>query len=314
MRRTIHYQIPTEYSGRKISEFLHSQGFSRQLLTTMRHTKDCIWLNNECVHMNHTFSTTDFMTEDLKDTLIVSIPETNQPSNIIPVDLPFEILYEDEDLYVINKPAGMPIHPSASNPKNALANGLAYRHRALYPDEPFVFRCVNRLDKDTSGLTILAKNPLSAGILYDAVKTRQVERTYFALVDDGPSLPDSGTITLPISREEASDRLHSIRRFVDEEHGACAITHYRVLSRKNQIALLEFHLETGRTHQIRVHMSAIGFPLLGDRIYNPGENSLLRQALHAGRLEFTHPITGESLSFTAEIPEDMKNLIRAHVN
>ncbi|MBE5890394.1 MAG: RluA family pseudouridine synthase [Lachnospiraceae bacterium] len=313
MSRTITYQIPIEYSGRKISEFLHSQGFSKQLLTAMRHTNDCIFLNGESVHMNRRFSIAPCMTDFLTDDLTVIISETGQPSDIIPVCLPFEIVYEDEDLMVVNKPSGMPIHPSKSNPDNALANALYDLHLKQHSNEPFIFRCVNRLDKDTSGLTIIAKHPLSAGILYEAVKSRRVERTYYCLVFEYDAnsnpLPESGTIALPISRDEATDHLHSIRRYIDEENGAPAITHYQVLSRNNGIALVEFHLETGRTHQIRVHMSAIGFPLLGDRIYHPDDHSLPRQALHAGRLDFYHPINGNLLSFSVDFPDDMATVM-----
>ena len=202
---------------------------------------------------------------------------------------------------MINKPAGMPIHPSMNHYYNSMANALAY-----YFDQqncPFVFRCINRLDRDTSGLTIVAKHSVSAGILSSMIANKAssgITREYLAIVK-GSVRPPDGTITAPLGRKEGS----VIERTVDFEKGESAITHYKVLEEKNGYSLVSLILETGRTHQIRIHMKYLGYPLIGDYLYNPDMERIQRQALHAWRLSFQHPITGETLNFTAPLPEDM---------
>ena len=197
---------------------------------------------------------------------------------------------------MINKPADMPVHPSAGNYENTLANGIAWYFAEK--GEDFVYRCINRLDRDTTGALILAKNPLSAAILSVQMKKRQILRTYLALVDG--LLPDAGTINAPIARMEGS----VITREVNFETGESAITHYERLAAGKEYSLAELHLETGRTHQIRVHMKYIGHPLPGDYLYNPDYRRINRQPLHSYQLEFTHPITGKVMLFTAPLPID----------
>ena len=235
------------------------------------------------------------------DTLTLHIHEEHSSEKIPPVELPLDIIYEDEDLMVINKPAGMPIHPSMNNYYNSLANGLAYYF--AQQNCPFVFRCINRLDRDTSGLTIVAKHYVSAGILSAMIAnkaTSGITREYLAIAK-GSVRPLEGTITAPLGRKEGS----IIERTVDFENGESAVTHYRVLDEKNGHSLVSLILETGRTHQIRIHMKYLGFPLIGDYLYNPDMALIHRQALHAWRLSFRHPITGEQMHFTAPLPEDM---------
>ena len=182
-----------------------------------------------------------------------------------------------------------------------MANALAY-----YFDQqnrPFVFRCINRLDRDTSGLTIVAKHYVSAGMLSTMIANKAasgIMREYLAIVK-GSVQPSEGTITAPLGRKEGS----IIERTVDFEKGESAVTHYRVLDEKNGHSLVSLILETGRTHQIRIHMKYLGYPLIGDYLYNPDMEQIQRQALHAWKLSFVHPITGETLAFTAPLPEDM---------
>ena len=216
-------------------------------------------------------------------------------------DIPLDIYYEDEDLLVINKPAGMPIHPSINNYGNTLANALAYYFESQ--NKPFIFRCTNRLDRDTSGVTIIAKNQLSSGILSTMVMNHDVSREYLAIVK-GTDLPDYGTIDAPIGRMPGS----IIERRIDFEHGEHAVTHYRVLERKNGHSLVSLKLETGRTHQIRIHMKYLGYPLIGDYLYNPDMEHIKRQALHSYRMTFIHPITGTPMDICAALPNDMKRL------
>ena len=227
-------------------------------------------------------------------------------------------------MLVVNKPSGMPVHPSRKNPDNSLANALAYYYQEK--NERFTFRCINRLDRDTSGLTIIAKNPLSGAILGQmaaaktctskagatdpsVLKNRATEtsalppiyREYLAIAD-GEVEPEQGTIEAPIARQKELD----VERIVDFERGDYAKTHYRVLEKRNEKSLVSLVLETGRTHQIRVHMKYLGYPLIGDYLYHPGNSDMTRQALHAHKLIVTHPITREQMEFTVELPQDMK--------
>ena len=179
-------------------------------------------------------------------------------------------------------------------------------YQLLRKKEPFDFRCINRLDRDTSGLTIIAKHIVSAGILSHRIADKNnaetgILREYLAIVK-GPVTPPQGTINAPLGRKDGS----IIERTIDFEHGEHAVTHYRVVHEKNGHSLLSLILETGRTHQIRVHLKYAGFPLIGDYLYNPDMEHMERQALHAYHLRFRHPITGEPLEFTAPIPEDMR--------
>ena len=212
--------------------------------------------------------------------------------------LPLDILYEDEDILVLNKPADMPVHPSAGNYENTLANSVAWYYKQQ--GKAFVYRCINRLDRDTTGVLVLAKNPLSGALLSAQMKQRQIRRTYLALTDGIP--PERGTISAPVARMDAS----VITREVDFERGEAAVTHYERLAVSNGYALVELHLDTGRTHQIRVHMKYIGCPLPGDFLYHPVFDRIGRQALHSFQLEFAHPITGEPMCFLAPVPEDFR--------
>ena len=294
MDRTISYHMPKEYEGHKISEYLHNRGYSNPNLAALRHSDGAILLNGREVFMNTRLKEGDLLT--------VNIRETEVSGKIPPVELPFEVLYEDEDLLVVNKPADMPIHPSMKNYYNTLGNAAAWYFAKQ--GKPFVYRCVNRLDRDTTGLTIIAKHTVSCSILYDAVKDRRIEREYTAIVC-GEDLPDSGTVDLPLGRAAES----VVERTVDFEHGDRAVTHYRVIDRGKGLCALKLHLETGRTHQIRVHMKAIGHPLIGDWLYNPTDTHMKRQALHAGKLSFPHPMTGEPMTFEAPLPADMQAVL-----
>ena len=183
----------------------------------------------------------------------------------------------------------------------ALANGVAWYYKEK--GQKFVYRCINRLDRDTSGLTIVAKHYVSAGMLSAMIAnkaTSGITREYLAIAK-GSVRPLEGTITAPLGRKEGS----IIERTVDFENGESAVTHYRVLDEKNGHSLVSLILETGRTHQIRIHMKYLGYPLIGDYLYNPDMEQIQRQALHAWKLSFVHPITGEKMQFTAPLPEDM---------
>lgn len=246
-----------------------------------------------------------YMRQELSigDHLQVRICETQNSEKIPPTKLPLDIIYEDEDLLVLNKPAGMPIHPSLNNYTNSMANALAYYFQSQ--GKPFIFRCCNRLDRDTSGLTIVSKHLVSGSILSDMTKYREVHREYLAIAR-GSVTPSEGTIQAPLGRKEGT----IIERTVDWEHGEDAVTHYKVVKEANGHSLVSLRLETGRTHQIRIHMKYLGYPLIGDYLYNPDMEYMTRQALHSHHMEFTHPITGEHMSFTAPLPEDMVRVMQ----
>lgn len=290
MKRTLNYTVPSEYHNKNILGFLKSRGYSHAVLAHLKRTESGILLNNTWARVSDTVHT--------GDTITVNLVETQDSHTIVPAKLPLSILYEDEDLLIVNKAAGMPIHPSQGNYDNTLANALAYYFREK--GEPFIYRCINRLDRDTTGLLIVARHMLSASLLSAMVANRDIHREYLALATG--LTEKSGTVCAPIGRAADS----TIERRIDPEHGAYACTRYTRLDYCKGYSLLSLTLDTGRTHQIRVHMKHIGHPLPGDFLYNPDYSFIKRQALHSHRLTFKHPITGHTLSFTAPLPQDMR--------
>ena len=297
MNRTINYKISKESNGFRIEQFLKHKGYSSQNITQIKRMPKSVLVNGQHCYMRDTLKT--------GDTLTICIQENDRSEKIPPTFLPLDIVYEDEDIIVINKPSGMPIHPSMNNYTNSMANALAWYYQQQ--NKPFIFRCSNRLDRDTSGLTVVAKHLVSGNILSCMVRDHKIEREYLALVR-GHVAPDKGTINAPLARKGGT----IIERIVDFEHGETAITHYRTLSEKNGHSLISLHLETGRTHQIRVHLKHLGYPLIGDYLYNPDMEYMTRQALHSHKLTFEHPITGEPMCFTAPLPEDMLRALTIH--
>jgi len=235
-----------------------------------------------------------------------------------PEDIALAIVHEDEHLLVLDKPAGLVVHPGAGNPSGTLLNALLH-HDAKLAELPRA-GIVHRLDKDTSGLMVVAKTLPAMTALVEMLSRHDVERQYEAVVLG--SLVSGGTVDEPIGRS-MGDRLRQAVR--DEESGKHAVTHYRLRERFRAHSLLQCNLETGRTHQIRVHLTHIGHPLVGDPLYGGGLKlprrgapelvtalrGFRRQALHAERLAFEHPVTGEALAFTTERPADMTALIAA---
>lgn len=294
MTRTLHYKIEETDNGKTVSRFLQEQGFSHRVLVSLKKTPQSVVRDSDWLYLNEPLHTGDL--------LLVQLSETETSKNILPVKLPLSICYEDEDILVVDKPAGMPIHPSMNHYDNTLANAVAwyYKEKGI----PYVFRCMNRLDRDTTGLTVLAKHALSSCILSSAIRDHNVHREYLAIVSGATD--DHGTIDAPIARRDAS----ILEREVNFTSGEHAVTHYRTLARQDGLSLLSLHLETGRTHQIRVHMNYIGHPLIGDFLYHPDFSKIKRQALHSSRLTFFHPVTKEPLCFTAPLPADMQCLFK----
>lgn len=287
---TMNYYMNKAQNGRTVAQFLLEQGYSQQLIRHLKNTENGLTIDKTLVYTTHKLKE--------GEVLSVLISDEDSSENIVPTKMPLHIVFEDEHLLVVNKEAGVPIHPSQGNYHNTLANGIAYYFQEK--GESFIYRAINRLDRDTTGLLILAKNPLSACLLSDMVKKREISRRYLAVVCG--RLPDQGIIDAPIRRVDGS----TIERCTGQG-GEEARTHYRRLyyDAASNHSLAGLKLETGRTHQIRVHLKSIGFPLPGDFLYHPDYRYIKRQALHSFRLSFLHPIKKVPLFFEAPIPEDM---------
>lgn len=298
MQRVLSYEITEKNKEECIGTFLKNIGYSRRILIWLKKNPEQICLNGHPSWLNTPLN--------IGDTLTLYLPDEDTSSDIIPVNIPVDIIYEDEDLMIVNKTAGMPVHPSQGHHDNTLANALAYLFTMR--GENFIFRAVNRLDRDTTGLLLIAKHKISGAFFSDMTARKEIHREYLAIVSG--KTDKSGTVNLPIARRDGS----TIERCIDIENGEHAITHYTLLAYRNDLdcSLVRLRLETGRTHQIRVHMKAIGHPLLGDFLYNPDYRFIGRQALHSYHASFTHPFTGESMEFTATMPDDFSFFIKGN--
>lgn len=240
----------------------------------------------------------------INDAITVNLDFNEESENIIPTPIPLNIIYEDEALLILDKPAGIAVHPSISHYTDSLANGVKYYFYTIGLKRKI--RPVNRLDLNTSGLIVFAKNEYVQECLIQQMQTNEFKKEYLAIVH-GIFENVQGTINLPIARKENS----IIERCISE-NGQEAITHYEVLKTSNDLSLVHCILQTGRTHQIRVHMSAIGHPLVGDTLYGSDfSDSIARQALHSYKISFIHPISHQIVSFTSELPDDIKSSIEA---
>ncbi len=227
--------------------------------------------------------------------LVVTVPERGA-KEIVPVELPLSVLYEDEDIIAVNKPRNMPTHPSPGHEDDTLANALAY-----YFEENVTFHAITRLDRDTSGVVLLAKNALSAKLLSDFMQSGAIKKEYVAILT-GVLQPEAGVICAPIKKREDSAGLRCVA-----EDGKEAVTEYRTEHKKDGLSVVTLFPKTGRTHQLRVHMSHMGCPIFGDDLYGaPQEHEKIR--LHAKRIQFLHPMTKKPMGLEAPLPEDMKVL------
>ena len=247
--------------------------------------------------------------------ITLTLPDPT-PAEALPEDIPLDVVFEDSDIIVINKPAGMVVHPAAGNESGTLVNALLYHCKGSLSGVGGVERpgIVHRIDKDTSGLLVVAKNDAAHNHLSDQLKTHDVSRIYFALCI-GNLREDLGTVHAPIGRHPVDRKKMAICR--REGEGRDAVTHYEVLERFGGFTLVKCRLETGRTHQIRVHMASLGHPLLGDPVYG-GDGTRFEathrkyfdgQCLHAGELSLTHPRTNEAMTFVAPLPENFAALL-----
>ena len=241
------------------------------------------------------------------DDVVTVVPEEIKEISIDAEDIPINVIYEDNDIIVVNKPKGMVVHPANGNYNGTLVNAIMGMCKETLSGIGGEIRpgIVHRLDKDTSGLLIIAKNDKAHVKMSDQIKNHEVKKTYIALVR-GVIKENEATIDMPIGRS-TSDR----KKMAVNKEGKNAITHIKVLKRYDKYTLLQVNIETGRTHQIRVHLSYIGYPIIGDTTYSNGKNEfgVVGQCLHAKSLEFKHPITGKEMKLEAPLPEYFQDII-----
>ena len=292
--------IEPEYNGQRIDKFLSETlpEYSRSFIQKV--VKDGgVLVDEKCVKSNYKLSAGQI--------LKLNVPELVEP-DIIPEDIALDILYEDDDIIVVNKPKGMVVHPAAGHYTGTLVNALMYHCRDNLSGINGVTRpgIVHRIDMNTTGVLVACKNDAAHIFLSEQLAVHSITRKYNAIVHN--SFKDnSGTVDAPIGRHQIDRK----KMAIDYKNGRNAVTHYSVISNYGKYAYIECQLETGRTHQIRVHMSSIGHPLLGDDVYGSGKSPyrLEGQTLHARVLGFVHPSTGKYMEFEAPLPDYFKEII-----
>ncbi|CAN7447807.1 RluA family pseudouridine synthase [Paenibacillus sp. LjRoot153] len=295
----IEWTVENQFEGERIDKFITEaleEDISRTLV--QQWVKDGhVKVNGKAVKPNYKLS--------LQDVIALVIPEP-QGVELLAENIPLNVVYEDSDVIVINKQRGLVVHPAPGHYSGTLVNALMYHCKDLSGiNGELRPGIVHRIDKDTSGLIMSAKNDKAHASLAEQLKAHTVNRKYIALVH-GYIQHDQGTIDAPIGRDSHDRKMYT----VTEKNSKTAVTHFVVIERFGDFTLVELKLETGRTHQIRVHMKFIGHPLVGDPMYGKSKGMLMDgQALHAAILGFTHPRTGEWMQFEAPIPPDMENLI-----
>lgn len=292
--------VPAEAQGVRIDKFLSEacDGLSRSYLQKLLKS-ELVEVDKRTVKNSYKLSA--------GERIEFEVPEAAEPE-IKAEDIPLDIIYEDSDIILVNKPKGMVVHPAAGHYSQTLVNGLMYHCRDGLSGINGVLRpgIVHRIDMDTTGVLIVCKNDFAHNAIAEQLKVHSITRKYFAIVH-GVIQEDEGTVDAPIGRHPVDRKKMSINR----KNGKEAVTHYRVLERFRQFTYVECQLETGRTHQIRVHMASIGHPLLGDSVYGPSKIpfKLQGQTLHAGVLGIVHPRTGNYMEFSAPLPEYFSELL-----
>lgn len=283
--------VPPEATGQRLGEFLRRRGLSRTLINRLKNTEGI--LVNGRVRW-----TIDPVFEGEEVVLLLQ----EEPSVYVPPEpLPLTVVYEDDDVLAVNKPAGQIVHPARGYRSGTLANAVAHHLQQQGLEVPV--RPVHRLDMETSGLVLFAKNPWAHNVMALQLERRLLRREYMAVVA-GHVWPEEGQVHAPVRRVQG----HTVKHEVGEG-GRTALTYYRVIRKLNEADLVELKLETGRTHQIRVHMAYLGHPLLGDQLYGGPTDRIGRQALHAFRLRFRRPRDNEEITLEAPVPADMADLI-----
>lgn len=297
---TIEKKMSAAEHGMIMRDYLKKEiKVSRRALSAIKYKGGQLLIDGEEKSVRHVLQEGEVLT-------IVFPPET--PSDfLLDEAIPLDIVYEDDTVLIVNKPAGIPVIPSHQYPSGTLANGLL----RYFKDKNLAstVHIINRLDRNTSGLMLVAKHRFSHERFFKMQKRKEIHRRYLTFVE-GNIEQDRGTIDAPIGRRDGS----AIERMVDWQNGRRSLTHYQVLTRCQDWTLVAVRLQTGRTHQIRVHFESIGHPLLGDDLYGGNMDLIGRQALHSFEVSFVHPFTGESIHIHKQCPEDMLRLITEPIN
>ncbi|MCR4924761.1 MAG: RluA family pseudouridine synthase [Clostridiales bacterium] len=295
MSRTLNFTVTTEYDGSKLLPFLRIKaGLSSRLVKSLKRVENGLVCNGEHIRTVDIIHTGDIIS--------INIPDDLSEIEAKPFEL--DVIYEDDDILIVNKPPHLAMHPSHNHQGDTLANAVAYHLEK--EGKTAVFRSIGRLDKDTSGVVVCALNSYSAARLTQQIKNKTINKIYYAIVSK--EFQGEGTIDKPIYRPHP---LHTYRAV--GEDGDRAVTHWRAIESKNGFTLMKIYLETGRTHQIRVHFSYLGAALVGDSMYGEKSELIDRQALHCGEITLIHPVTSKKMSFYAELPEDMKGLLKSNI-
>ena len=297
---TREFTVTTEYVGTRIDKYLtdmdaeHTRSFLQKLIAD-----GGVTVNDKVVKANYKLRLDDMIAYEIPDPVELEV---------LPEDIPLDILYEDADVLIVNKPKGMVVHPAPGHSSGTLVNAVLYHCKDELSGINGVIRpgIVHRIDMDTTGSLIVCKNDKAHTDIADQIKVHSIHRVYRGIVV-GRVSDDEGVIHAPIGRHPIDRK----KMAINEKNGKDAITHYKVLQRFERYTYMEFVLETGRTHQIRVHMASIGHPLLGDPVYGPAKCpfQLQGQTLHAMTIGFKHPSTGEYVEFSAPLPEYFQHLL-----
>ncbi len=298
------FKIEKENDGREILSFLKSTlKISASALSALKRDEKGILVNGKHATVRYVLRENDILSINECDS------EEDVNEAVIPVDIPLNIVFENDDIIIADKPAYMPTHPSHNHTDDTLANAIAYKFKQ--EDKPFVFRPIGRLDRNTSGLSLIAKNSISASYLYYARRKDLIRKKYIAILCGRLELDGTfHTIDTYMKRQEDSVIVRCVSG-ADEEGSFRAITHYRVLFSSDKISVVEAIPETGRTHQLRVHFAHIGHAILGDDIYGEESEEISRHALHAAYLSTPLPYTTVQTEFTSPPPEDMQKAFKS---
>lgn len=287
MSEILKFIVDDEHSGMKAGRYLRTVcRLSARTLALLKRTEGSLTVDGKLLRSIDTVYT--------GNTIEIRLP--SEASNITPIEGDLDILYEDSYLVVVNKPSATPVHPVKKHQLDTLANFIAYRYKDSGSD--FIFRAVNRLDSDTSGAVIIARDRYTASLLQSAY----IEKHYIAVCHGNTD--EKGTVNAPIALRPDSKLVRAV-----DPNGQPAVTHYTLIKNLSDASVLDVVLETGRTHQIRCHMAHIGHPLLGDDLYGGSLDKITRQALHCHKIIFTHPYTTKRIELTATIPRDIDNII-----
>ena len=293
-------KIEVNESGIRIDNYLSNEipEFTRSKIQKM--------IENESIKINGKKTKNSYKVQDGD---IIEINEIEEEIEIKPENISLDIVYEDEDVIVVNKPSGMVVHPAIGNYSNTLVNGLMYHSKSLSNvNGEFRPGIVHRIDKDTSGLLLVAKNDFAHNSLAKQIQEKTVNRIYIALVS-GVINHDTGTIDAPIGRDQVNRKKMTVTSVNSKD----AITHFKVLERYKNASLLECKLETGRTHQIRVHLKYINHPVINDPVYGNKKNiNDFGQMLHAKTIGFNHPRSGKYMEFTSDLPEEFLEILNKY--